>query len=261
MTQAYWADLAAPAFRALPRDTIAVLPLGATEQHGPHLPLSVDRDLTDGVITAMWPNLTPRQSVLVLPTVAIGKSDEHMGFPGTLSLGATTLLAVLGDIMDGIARAGVTRVLCLNGHGGNTAILEIAVRAARVDHGLVAAHASWFAFAGDLSGFADVAHDLHAGEIETSAMLALRPDRVNMDLAQDFTAGMAAWEAANHLTGLTGQAARPGWVIEDLNPDGACGDASAATARKGARLIETAGQELARYLADFATFDLPGRAR
>ena len=86
-----------------------------------------------------------------------------------------------------------------------------------------------------------MAHDLHAGDTETSAMLAARPDLVNMDLAKNFQTKMQEWEAARHLTGLTGQPARPGWTIDDLNDEGALGNATAATANAVCPLSRTAG--------------------
>lgn len=246
-----WSDLARGTFDAT--DAIAILPLGATEQHGPHLPFNVDTTLTEAVLA----RTETTANALQLPTLSVTKSDEHIEHAGTLTLSAETLLAVLRDITASVARAGVKRLVYFNGHGGNTALLEVAVRAARIDHGLIAAHASWFAFA-DLSGFdpSAMAHDLHAGDTETSAMLAARPDLVNMDLAQDFQTQMQDWEAQGHLTGLTGQPARPGWTIDDLNADGALGNAAAATVEKGETLLNSAAQGFAHWLEDFATFDM-----
>ena len=246
-----WSDHTRGIFNAT--DAIAIRPLGATEQHGPHLPFNVDTTLTEAVLART--QTTAR--ALQLPTLSITKSDEHIAHAGTLTLSAETLLAVLRDITASVARAGVKRLVFFNGHGGNTALLEIAVRSARIDHGLIAAHASWFAFA-ELSGFdpSAMAHDLHAGDTETSAMLAARPDLVNMDLAKNFQTKMQDWEATGHLTGLTGQPARPGWTIDDLNDEGALGNAAAATAKKGETLLYSAAQGFARWLEDFATFEM-----
>jgi len=246
-----WSDLSRSTMVA--SGAIAILPLGATEQHGPHLPFNVDTTLTEAVLA----RTETTANVLQLPTLSVTKSDEHIAHAGTLTLSAETLLAVLRDITASVARAGVKRLVYFNGHGGNTALLEVAVRAARIDHGLIAAHASWFAFA-DLSGFdpSAMAHDLHAGDTETSAMLAARPDLVNMSLAQDFQTKMRDWEAQGRLTGLTGQPARPGWTVNDLNAEGALGNAAAATVEKGESLLNSAAQGFARWLEDFATFDM-----
>jgi creatinine amidohydrolase len=255
--QGYWADLKAPAFRALPDDLVAVLPVGAVEQHGPHLPVSVDRDLVEAVLTRCLGQLDKAQNVLVLPTLAITKSGEHDRHPGTLSLSADTLLSCLRDIGASVARAGVARLVLFNGHGGNTAVLDIAARDLRMAHDMIVATCSWFGFADydGLIGDAALAHDLHAGDIETSAMLAARPELVDMGKARNFVTAMQGWEAACRFTGLIGQPARPAWIIDDLNADGACGDASAATAEKGAGLLDSAARNFALFLAEFAGFD------
>lgn len=255
--QGYWADLRAPAFRDLPDDLVAVLPIGAIEQHGPHLPLSVDRDLAEAVAARALTRLAPDQNVLVLPTLAVTKSGEHDRHPGTLSLSGETLLAVLRDIGASVARAGAARLVFLNGHGGNTAMLEVAARDLRIAHEMIVATCSWFGFAEYGEGFDPQAlrYDLHAGDTETSPMLSLRPDLVDMALAEDFVPAMRDWERDNRFTGLTGQAAKPGWIIDDLNAKGACGDASAATAAKGEALLESAAANFAAFLAEFARFD------
>lgn len=256
--QAYWADLTAAAFAELPDDLVVVLPIGAIEQHGPHLPLSVDRDLVDAVVSKTWPQLTDAQNVLVLPTLAVTKSGEHAKHPGTLALSAETLLATLREIGASVAKAGLSRLVLLNGHGGNNAVLEIAVRDLRIEHEMTVAHCSWFGFAdyADLFDADELPHDIHGGDIETSAMLAARPDLVNMDLAEDFRSASAEWEQKFKFIGLTGQPARPGWIADDLNPDGACGNAAAATAEKGEHLLQTAATNFALFLAEFAEFDV-----
>jgi creatinine amidohydrolase len=255
--QGYWADLKSSDFHDLPDDLVAVLPVGAIEQHGPHLPLSVDRDLVDAVVSRCLPRLGAEQNVLILPTLGISKSDEHDRHPGTLSLGAETLLATLRDIGASVARTGVTRLAILNGHGGNNAVLEIVARDLRMRHEMIVTVSSWFGFA-EYEGVIDtaaLAHDLHAGDIETSAMLAARPDLVEMNLARNFVPASQEWEKTSRFIGLTGQPARPGWIVDDLNAHGACGDASAATAEKGERLLDSAAQNFAAFLAEFATFD------
>jgi creatinine amidohydrolase len=195
--------------------------------------------------------------VLVLPTLAITKSGEHDRHPGTLSLSADTLLATLRDIGASVARAGVKRLVFLNGHGGNTAVLDIAARDLRMERDLIVATCSWFGFA-DLEGVMNtdaMAYDIHAGESETSAMLAAKPDLVDMKLAEDFVSAMKIWEQVNHFTGLTGQAAKPGWIIDDLNEKGACGDASIATAEKGEHLLDSAASNFVAFLDEFSRFD------
>ena len=254
--QGYWADLPAPAFRDLPAGLVAVLPLGATEQHGPHLPLSVDSDIVGAVAARMLDRLSPDQSVLVLPALTITKSDEHADFPGTLALSAETLLAVVREIGACVAAAGVTRLVLFNGHGGNTALLQIAIRDLRRRHELIAVVCSWSGFA-DWTGWdADaLSRDIHAGDSETSAMLALAPARVAMDRARDFRSALDAWARDVPQIGLGGKPVQPGWLAQDMHPEGACGNAAAATADKGAELIDSAARNFAAFLAVFATFD------
>lgn len=251
----YWEDLRSDQFHKLQKPVVAVLPLGATEQHGPHLAVSVDTVLVETVVARAAEHLEDGPTVLVLPALRITKSGEHDAHYGTLSLSGDTLLAVLRDIAASVARAGIERLCLLNGHGGNTALLEIAVRDMRIGQALVAAHCGWFGFA-ETEGLFDpgaLAYDLHGGDAETSPMLAAAPDKVDMARAENFRPAMLDWPGP--WIGLAGQAARPGWVIDDLNEAGAVGDASAATAEKGEALLASAGRNFAAFLRDFATFD------
>lgn len=258
--QGYWADLKAPDFRDLPADTIAILPLGATEQHGAHLPVSVDATLVDAVLARSLGHWADETHALILPTLTITKSNEHLNHPGTLTLSARTLLAVIDEIGASVARAGVKRLVMLNGHGGNTAVLEVACRELRLEHGMITAHASWFGFAetNGLMASQDAVHDLHAGDIETSAMLAAREDLVDMLQAVDQPPKSRNWQENQRWIGLGGQAARPAWRVDDLTPNGVCGDASAATKDKGQAYLDSAARNFADFLVEFAHFD-PGR--
>lgn len=249
----YWEDMAAPAFKALEGPVVAILPLGATEQHGPHLAVSVDSTLVDAVIART--RAPDGVTVLVLPTLKITKSGEHDRHPGTLSLSGDTLLAVLRDIAASVSSAGIERLCLFNGHGGNTALLEMAVRDMRITHNMIAVHCSWFGFAeyDELFDPEALAVDIHAGDSETSPMLAAAPQRVDMSRAENFRPAMKDW--SEKWIGLTGQAARPGWIVDDLNGQGACGDATAATAEKGEALLSTSARNFTSFLAEFAAFD------
>ena len=137
----YWAEVTAHDFalaqtQGLAAQTIAVLPLGATEQHGPHLPLRVDTALAEGMVAAALAQLPAHVPALALPTQAIGLSGEHQAFAGTLSLQPATLLALWGDIGAGVARAGVKKLLLFNAHGGNVSSMDIVARQLRQQHGL-----------------------------------------------------------------------------------------------------------------------------
>lgn len=252
-----WADLTAPDFAALDRESaVAILPIGAVEQHGPHLAMSVDRDLTLAVLTRALPLVAPSLTVLALPVQAIGKSTEHEAWPGTLSLSADTLLRVLHDIAASVHRAGIPRLLILNGHGGNRALLELACRDLRAAFGLITAHVAWddLADAASVVGTAEALNGLHAGDVETSAMLAAHPALVHLDRARDFGSSHLQWQTAHPDLGLANAPLRPGWLMADLNPGGAIGNAAAATAEKGETLLTNAARTFARLIGDFARF-------
>ena len=253
---ASWGALTAPEIAALDHSrTIALLPIGAIEQHGPHLATGTDADLASAVIARTLPRIDPDLTVLALPVMPFGKSTEHEAVPGTLSLSAATLLAVLDDIGASLARAGVGKLMILNGHGGNRAVLEIACRDLRARHGLITAHCMWDALVDEVAivGMAEAVRGLHGGDVETSAMLVAWPERVRMNQARDFRSAHEDWTAGNGHLGL-GRPVVPGWLIGDLTRAGAVGNAAAATAAKGEALLDGAAQGLAEALVEFDSF-------
>ena len=259
----YWADLSTQDFAQLiaggqAAKTIAVLPVAATEQHGPHLPLSVDTVLVDGIVTAALPHLAADLNVLFLPTQAVGLSPEHARFPGTLTLKNETILRLWTDIGESVAAAGIQKLLLFNSHGGNVSVMDLVARDLRARLGMLVYSASWFnlpltdaqgqdvntLFSADEHRFG-----IHAGDMETSMMLALDPARVNMAQAQDFHS--TAQDRAQKFAILgNGKSAKLGWQMQDYNPAGAVGNAAAASAEKGRALVAAAGLGLARLLAE-----------
>ena len=250
MMHRFWADLTARDFAALEREgLVAVLPIGATEQHGPHLPLAVDRAILDGIIAAAVPQIPDDVSALFLPTMPVGKSNEHGAWAGTLTLSAQTFIAVLMEIGDSVAAAGVRKLVILNSHGGQVAPMDIVARDLRVKHRMLTIAASWFA-----QGVPDglVSEDerrfgIHAGDVETSVMLALHGDLVQMEHARDFRPAIADIDQAYSHVGLS-QAGKLGWMAQDMHAAGACGNAAAATADKGRAVIEHAARQLVSLL-------------
>lgn len=252
-----WADLSRTDFAVLDRaNTIVVLPVGAIEQHGPHLPVSVDSDLVEGVIGRLMAHLPQDLSVLVLPPFSYGKSNEHGVIPGTISLSAETLMRLLSDIGASLARTGFRRLVLLNGHGGNSAALDIMARDLKIAHDLHVITCHWYNFneADTVSDATEQAFGIHAGLVETSAMLALKPELVAMDKARNFPNAAKDWQDAYRHLGLSAGRARPAWVIGDLNADGACGDAASATTEIGERLLDTAALNFAAFLSEFDRF-------
>jgi creatinine amidohydrolase len=255
----FWADLCTRDFAQLdPARTIAVLPVAATEQHGPHLPLSVDTVLADGIVAASLPHLAPELSVLFLPTQAVGLSPEHARFPGTLTLRAETVLRLWTEIGESVAAAGVRKLLLFNSHGGQVSVMDLVARDLRARLNLLVYSCSWFnlplhdAQGQDLNAlFSAEEHrfGIHGGEIETSMMLALAPQRVRMDQARHFASTAQARAQQFPILG-NGRSAKLGWQTQDYHPAGAVGHAAAATAAKGEALVQAAGRALAQLLAE-----------
>jgi len=255
----FWADLTTRHFAQLAASSaidtvVAVLPVAATEQHGPHLPVSVDTTLVNGVIDAALPHLPPELPVLFLPTQQVGKSNEHIRFPGTLTLSAQTLIAVWMELGACVARAGIRKLVLFNSHGGQVSVMDIVARDLRSAHDLIVFSANWYTLPlGDaVNGlFAAQEHrfGIHAGDMETSMMLALRARYVDMAQAQDFQT--SAQERARDYPILgNGSSAKLGWQIQDYNAFGAAGNATLATAAKGQAVLDAAGLQLARLLQE-----------
>ncbi len=252
MKHRYWADYTARNFAALPRAAlIAVLPVGAVEQHGPHLPLSVDQAIVDGIVAATIPLIPDDCPALFLPTCAIGKSNEHSAYPGTLTFSAATLMAMWSDIGASVAAAGVRKLVLLNSHGGQIAVMDIVARDLRIRHNMVVVAANWFAM-GHPPGLLtphEAQHGIHAGDLETSVMLALHPDLVQMEHARNFAPTNARLAAENTHLGLS-PAGRIAWQMQDINPAGAAGDATQATAEKGRAFVDHAARQIVTLLAE-----------
>lgn len=246
----FWADYTSRDFAALDRgNLIAVLPVGAIEQHGPHLPLSVDQAILDGIIAATLPLIATDCPALFLPTLPVGKSNEHSAWPGTLTFTSHTLIAMWMEIGDCVAAAGVRKLVLLNSHGGQISIMDIVARDLRIKHKMLCVGANWFAL-GLPEGLLTAKEErfgLHAGDLETSVMLALHPDLVQMDHARNFHPTVADIADRNTHLGLT-NAGKIGWQAQDMNAAGACGDASRATADKGRALVAHAARQIATLL-------------
>lgn len=258
-TPRFWADLSTADFARLDVSrAVAVLPVAATEQHGPHLPLSVDTDLVNGVVQASLQHLPEALPVLFLPTQTLGLSPEHARFAGTLTLRAETVIRLWTEIGESVAASGVRKLVLLNAHGGQVSVMDIVARDLRARMGMLVYSVSWFnlplldAHGQDVNAQFD-AHEhrfgVHAGEVETSMMLALSPERVRMDLAQNFHSTSADRALAYPVLG-NGRSAKLGWQMQDYNPLGAAGNAVAATATKGQALLDAAGRGLAQLLTE-----------
>ena len=261
----FWADLSTRDFALAMQSgqaeqTVAVLPVAATEQHGPHLPLSVDADLVNGVIAASLAHLPQELLVLFLPTQQVGRSAEHERFPGTLSLSAETTMRVWMELGACVARAGIKKLVLFNAHGGQVSLMDIVARDLRCQHDLIVYSSSWYslpieATTDALFSAQEQRFGMHAGDVETSMMLALRPQYVDMAQARDFKSTSQDRAAQYPILG-NGRSAKLGWQMQDYNAAGAAGNASIATAEKGRAMIDAAGLQLALLLQEVASLPL-----
>ncbi|MES2398349.1 MAG: creatininase family protein [Pseudomonadota bacterium] len=255
----FWADLKSPDFANIDlARCIAVLPVAAVEQHGPHLPLNVDASLADGVVQATLPHLQGNLPVLFLPTQAIGFSPEHTAFAGTLTLKSETVIRLWTDIAESVAATGVKKLVLLNSHGGQVGMLDIVARDLRARLGMLVYSVNWFnlPLVGDNDElinerFSAEEHrfGIHAGDIETSMMLALKPDQVDMAKAQDFHSTSKDRAQKFSILG-DGKSAKLAWQMQDYNAQGAAGNAAAATPEKGRAVLDAAGKSFAQLLLE-----------
>lgn len=254
-----WSDLSTDDFASLDRvRAIAVLPVAATEQHGPHLPLSVDSDLADAMTREAARHVPADLPALFLPVQRVGFSPEHSAFPGTLTLRAETVIRLWTDIGESVHRSGVRKLLLFNTHGGNSGLLDPVARDLRARLGMLAYSVSWYHLpltapdGGDvLARFspAERRFGVHAGKQETAIMLALMPEKVRRDKLENFVSTSEQRARALPILGHEG-GARFAWATQDLNPKGAAGNAAAAKAEDGVALVEAVGRALAGLLQD-----------
>lgn len=257
MTFRLWGDLTADELKAAVTDaTVALLPVGAIEQHGPHLPLATDTILAESVALQVAETVEDA-TVLVLPTVSVAKSDEHISFPGTLTLNAETLIAALVQTGASVGRAGIRRIVFLNAHGGNVPVLQIVIRRLRVEQGMFAVSAGWLSmgYPEGIVSDEEMRDGIHGGFVETAAMLHLRPDLVDMSRAADFVPASRGVAEDNDVLRLLGPVSA-GWAMQDLHPLGAAGNAMAADAEAGRRIVEHAAARYARLVEEVARHDI-----
>lgn len=251
-----WWDLTTEEFASLDsHTTVALLPVCAVEQHGPHLPVRVDAAINAGILARARELLPDEVSLLVLPAQNVGKSDEHLAYPGTLTINYETLGRLWFDLAHSVHRAGCRKIIFFNSHGGQPQLIDIVCRELRVRLELLAVNCAWFNVTPmtDLFDEEELRYGIHGGAVETSIMLHLHPDLVKMDRARNFVSRAAEMEAASAVLRVEGATAI-GWQTQDLNQAGACGDATRATAVLGKELVERAARALAALVADVQRF-------
>ncbi|MDX7953422.1 creatininase family protein [Lichenihabitans sp. Uapishka_5] len=250
----WWWDLSTREFAELDMaQVVAVLPVGAVEQHGPHLPVRVDAAINAGIVARAVDLMPDDLPALVLPALPVGKSNEHLAYPGTLSLPYDLLARLWFEVGKSVWRAGVRKIIIWNSHGGQPQVVEIVCRELRVELGMFAVGASWFRAIDttDLYSLAERRHGIHGGESETSVMLHLHPEFVRMDHAADFRPRSMEIEQRGGMLSPE-QGIGYGWQAQDLHPAGVAGNAAAADPVRGKEEVERAARALVRLVREVA---------
>lgn len=236
---------------------VAILPVAAVEQHGPHLPVRVDAAINAGTIARTVELMEDDLPVLVLPMMPVGKSVEHTAYPGTLTFTYETLARMWFELGESVGRAGCRKIIFVNSHGGQPQVMEIVCRELRVKLGMLAVSA-WASAGADLSDLYsahELKHGIHGGEAETSVMLHLHRDLIDMQHADDFVPVSVELEKAGGLLMPEGRIGY-GWQTQDVQPSGACGNAAAADAERGREHIERSARNLLKLINEVLEFPL-----
>lgn len=238
----------------------AVIVIGAIEQHGAHLPIATDLTLGVSLLTLAVERLDPSVQLWILPPLAYGRSVEHEDYAGTITLSQETLVSFVLDIAASVSKAGFRRLVLFNSHGGNVSVLETVARDARRATGLMLFPFSMFRLGLEVPPYNDQEARLgtHAGEWETSMMLALTPELVDRTKAEA-TTGYATFDRAPEHLGLLGPIPFT-WVTADISATGAIGDPSLATAERGREIVELSVEKIARALEEICRFEMPSPA-
>ena len=252
-TDIHWPDIAAAAASRW----IAVLPLAATEQHGPHLPLSTDVMIGEAYLARVRELLPATLAATFLPLQPVGISTEHIDYPGTLTLPSETALKSWMALGESVARAGIKKLVMVTSHGGNSAAMTLVAQDLRAQHGLFVVTTSWSRFGAPDGLFSgeELRHGIHGGAVETSIMLARYPHTVRQEAIADFRPNSIAIE--KEYRWLSTQRPAPfAWQAQDLHASGAAGDATKATADKGEQLLEHGARAFCELLDDVDNFDV-----
>lgn len=255
-----WANYKTTEFVDLdPQNVVAILPTAAIEQHGPHLPVGVDTFLNEGMlqtVESLLPELAPDVDVRILPVQAIGKSNEHLHAPGTLTLPAELALAMWVEVGLSVARAGVRKLIITNSHGGNLDLISILSRELRVRANMLCVKSQWgnWGVPDGLYTPDEMKFGIHGGDVETSLMLHFHEDLVDMSKAENFRSTAENLQGGFSIppTGMPSY----GWIASDLNTEGTVGDASIATAEKGRQTADHYARGFIGLLKEVAKADI-----
>lgn len=254
----WWWDHTAKDFSEFEMEKfVAILPIAAVEQHGPHLPVRVDAAINAGVVARTVELMDDDLPVLVLPMMPVGKSVEHTAYPGTLTFNYDTLAKMWFELGESVNRAGCRKIIFVNSHGGQPQVMDIVCRELRIklDMFAVSAWASAGADFSDLFSTHEMKHGIHGGEAETSVMLHLHRELIDMQYAEDFVPVSVELEAAGGLLMPEGRIGY-GWQTQDVQPSGACGNAAAGDAERGRLYVERSATNLLKLIKEVLDFPL-----
>ncbi len=254
-----WTDLKTSDFGSDSDSRIALLPVAAVEQHGPHLPLGTDAYILEAVLARLSNSPPEKAEVLILPMQSIGDSTEHSDFPGTLSQDAETLISNWVSLGEAVNESGIRKFAIVNSHGGQPQIVDIVAQRLRAEFQMLALRINTFLLGVPEGLFSEdeLAFGFHGGEVETSMMLSFAPELVDMSAAKNFPSLAARLAKKNKTLRAEGGAAFA-WQAQDLNAHGATGNALSADAKRGAAMLDHIAAQLGSALDDLSAFDLSG---
>jgi len=253
-----WTDIHWPDIPAAGRSRwIAVLPLAATEQHGPHLPVGTDVMIGEAYLARVRELLPTTLPATFLPLQPVGISTEHLDYPGTLTLSTDIALKQWMALGESVVRSGIRKLVMVTSHGGNSAAMTLVAQDLRAQHGLFVVTTSWSRFGAPDGLFSaeELRHGIHGGAVETSIMLARYPHTVRKEAIADFRPNSIAIE--KEYRWLSTQRPAPfAWQAQDLHASGAAGDATKATAEKGEQLLDHGARAFCELLDEVDNFDV-----
>ncbi len=239
------------------KNVVMIQPLGAIEQHGPHLPLAVDAVIAMGVLGKALEKTDNSIPAYSLPALYYGKSNEHLSFPGTIAISAATLGNILTELAENLYRNGFRKLVFMNSHGGQPQVLEIVARDMHVKYPdfMIFPLFVWNVpnAAAEILDPHELEFGIHAGDAETSLMLALLPDQVNMSKA---VAEYPPKMPAKSMLSFEGDLPFA-WSTQDFSSSGVIGDATVASAEKGERLLASLAANWAKLIAEIYIFQQP----
>lgn len=255
MTEHFLTNLTSRQIAQLPEkdNAVIVLPIASIEQHGPHLPVYTDSIITQEVLSRSLRLLPEEFPVYYLPQISYGKSNEHIRFPGTITLTAETLMRVLMEIGESVARSGFKRLVILNGHGGNTEVIDFVIRDIREKTGLmVFALHIFLRVAPPTEGLSnsELVYGIHAGDIETSVLLCCAPDLVHMEQAPEGIPEKLLRQGTPPFMGALNFA----WLMDDIMPEGVLGNPRTADANRGEKYLHDAAIQVAEAFKQVRSF-------